>query len=644
MGGNGVNKQLYLTNVTEEEAWARWVACLPADLFAVRQELLDVAAALGRVLAQPVFAVRSSPHFLASAMDGIAVSAVATSNAELRNPLRLKIGGTAWWVDTGDPLPAGCDAVIMVEDLHVIDELTVEVIEPAVAWQHVRGIGEDIVQGDLLLPRHHILRPEDLASLLASGHQTIAVIKRPLVAIIPTGDELVPAGLPLAPGQITESNSQLFAGQVIGWGGYPVIHDIVPDEPHLLEQAVSQAAHNADIVVLNAGSSHGRDDYTVDVCSRLGRVAVHGILIRPGKPAVLAEVLGKPVIGVPGYPVSAALVMDLFVKPVMSRMLHQPLPESSKQICTLTRRVVSSIGTKEYVRVQVGRVGDKWVATPLGRGAGVLSSLVKSDGVLSIPEASEGYAEATEVVVDMREPAERLAQRVVCIGSHDLALDLLADVVRQDYDSFRFSSTHVGSLGGLMALKRGEAHMAGTHLFDPVEQEYNVSYLRRLFPAGGVVLINLVQRQQGLMLRKEDVGRVSSLKELISLGMRFINRQRGSGTRILLDYLLEKQGLSSAGLSGYEREETSHLNIAAAVSSDAADVGLGIQAAATAFGLAFVPLALERYDLAIERSNLQHAGIRRLLAAIDTPGFRSMVAELGGYDTSLSGVMVFGEE
>ncbi len=644
MGGNGLKKQLYLTNVTREEAWARWQACLPSGLFAVRQETLPVTEALGRVLAHPVFALRSSPHFLASAMDGIAVLAAKTTTAELRNPLGLTIGETAWWVDTGDPLPAASDAVIMVEDLHVVDDHTVEIVEPAVAWQHVRGIGEDIVQGDLLLPRHHLLRPEDLASLLASGHQVVDVIKRPVVAIIPTGDELVPAGQTPAQGQITESNSQLFAGLVTGWGAQPVINEIVPDDPELLEQAVSQAVQLADIVVLNAGSSHGRDDYTVDVCSRLGNVAVHGVLIRPGKPVVLAEVAGKPVIGVPGYPVSAALVMDLFVKPLINGMLHQPVPATVKQVCTLTKRVVSSIGTREFVRVQVGRVGDKWVATPLGRGAGALTSLVKSDGVLIIPETSEGYAEATEVVIEMREQAEALAQRVVCIGSHDVALDLLADVVRQEHDAFEFSSTHVGSLGGLMALRRGEAHLAGTHLFDPLDKEYNVSFLRRLFPRGGVRLINLVQRQQGLMLRQEDIDKVGSLDDVFKRGLRFINRQRGSGTRILLDYLLEQHGLSAAGLSGYEREETSHLNVAAAVSSSAADVGLGIQAAASAFGLAFVPVVLERYDLAIPESNLGHIGVRQLLEAISSPSFRQMVQQLGGYDTSLSGVVVFGEE
>lgn len=632
------SKQVFLTNTTVDEAWSRWHDVMqPAARRKPDVEEVDVTQGLGRVLAEPVYARRSSPHFLAAAMDGIAVRAASTVSADLSKPLILELEQDAFWIDTGDPLPPGFDAVIMVEALNPVSDREVEIVEPAVPWQHVRGIGEDIVEQDLLLTRYRYLKPADLAALLSVGYQSVRVLAKPRVAIIPTGDELVPPSVQPQPGQITESNSTLFTGLVQEYGGEPIVYPIVPDKLDCLKQAVLQASKECELVILNAGSSHGRDDYTATVVAELGRIAVHGVSIRPGKPVVLGVVNQVPVIGVPGYPVSGALVLDLFVKPLLASLLRQPVQAPDQLECKLTRPLVSSIGNREFVRVRVGLVGDSWVATPLGRGAGALTSLVKADGYIAIPEESEGYRDGHTVRVNLSEKPETLASRLVCIGSHDVALDVLAESIREQDEHFQLSSTHVGSLAGLMALKRGEAHLAGTHLFDPQTGEYNTSYLAKLFAPGEISLHNLVQRQQGLMLPTSLLRDVQNLDDVSRLELRFVNRQRGSGTRILLDHMLAIAGLAAPDLRGYEREESSHFNVAAAIAAGTAEVGLGILAAAQAFGLAFVPLVLERYDLAIPTKHLGHPGIVRLLNAVKDEPFREAVERLGGYCLSLSG-------
>ncbi len=636
-------KQLFLTNVTVEEAWKRWLAVLPEGL-SLPDERIAVLDALGRVLAKPVMAAQSVPHYLAAAMDGIAVRSGETETADLQCPLRLARDQAFVWIDTGDPLPAGFDAVIMIEEVQPLPDGSVEIVQPAVAWQHVRGIGEDVVQSDLLLPRYQRLEPPDLAALAAAGCSQVDVIRVPRVMVIPTGDELVAAGDSPTTGQIVESNSLLLGGMLREWGVEPLVHAIVPDERTLLSAALLESAEQADILILNAGSSHGRDDYAVELIRALGEVAVHGVAIRPGKPVILGRIQDKPVVGVPGYPVSAALVMDLFVRPLIDRLLHQQAQAERLLDCRLTRRVVSAIGNREFVRVQVGQVGDSWVATPLGRGAGALTSLVKSDGFLVIPEQSEGFTEGDRVQVRLRRSERELTEKVVCIGSHDIALDLLSDAVRQRWSEFRLASAHVGSLAGLMALRRGEAHLAGTHLFDPTSSDYNVPYLERLFPSGGVTLVNLVLRQQGLICRPDLAAKLQSLADVVRQRLMFVNRQRGAGTRMLTDHLLQSAGLEPTDLLGYEREETSHLNVAAAVAGGAADAGMGILAAAKAFGLAFVPLVLERYDLAILSQHLQHPGIRQLLMGMQSPDFQQQVEALGGYAHTLTGQVFWGTE
>jgi len=626
-------RDVYLEDRPWEEALADYLAHLEqaGALKPGPPEVIPVEEAAGRVTAAPVYARISSPHYHSAAMDGFAVRAALTFGVSETTPGQLAVGSEAIIVDTGDPLPEGCDAVIMVEDVHYVTPEIIEITRPAFPWQHVREIGEDIVATEMIVPANHLLRPVDIGGLLAGGITEVAVHPRPRVAVLPTGTELVEPGTALKPGDIIDYNSRLLAGLVAEWGGVAQRRKITVDDFESLRRNLQQALSEADVVLINAGSSAGSEDYTAAVIKSLGRVLVHGVATRPGKPVILGEVDGRPVVGVPGYSVSAYLCADLFVRPLIYRKLGLVPPARDKIKAVVSRKLVSSLGVEEFVRVKLGQVGDRVIATPLSRGAGVIMSLIRADGVLRVPCLSEGYAAGETVEVELLRPREEIGQTTVIIGSHDIALDVLANHLRRLYPGASLSSAHVGSLAGLAALKRGEAHCAGTHLLDEETGEYNVSYIRRLLPDRGMVLVNLVYREQGLIVAPGNPKGIKSLQDLARPEVTFVNRQRGAGTRVLLDYHLKKLGINPAQVQGYEREEYTHMAVAAAVAGGA-DAGLGIRAAAIALGLDFIPLAEERYDLCIPRACWDTPYIQRLLTVIATKEFQEAVRALGGYD------------
>lgn len=564
---------------------------------------VDVGA-LSRITAEPVFAKLSQPAYHSCAMDGIATRSHLTFGASETNPRRLRLGEEAVYVDTGDPLPRGFDSVIMVEDLIETTPLEVAIISPARPWQHVRTVGEDIVATELVLPENHKIRAFDLGALLAAGVTQVMVRRKPKVAIIPTGDELILPGTTPEVGDITEFNSRLIGGLVQEWGGEPIFWDIVPDEPQALTEAVVKASLSADIIVVNAGSSAGSEDYTSDIVKSLGELFVHGVAIKPGKPTILGIVDNKPFFGIPGYPVSAALSCELFLLPLLAKMLGQTVKERTMINATLARRIVSVPGMDEFIRVKVGKVGGRYVASPLARGAGAIMSLVRADGYIEIPGSSQGIQESSEVAVHLLRDAEEIDNAVVAIGSHDLALDLLGSLLSGKYPGMSLSSTHVGSMGGIMAMRRGEAHIAGVHLLDEETGEYNVPYVKRYLDSKDYALVNLVHREQGLIVAPGNPKGIQGISDLVKPGVSFVNRQRGAGTRILLDLELKRLGISEDQISGYEHEEYTHMGVAASVANSVADVGLGIRSAARALGLDFVPVAWERYDLLMTKEFL----------------------------------------
>ncbi|MFQ5895950.1 MAG: molybdopterin biosynthesis protein, partial [Nitrospinota bacterium] len=592
---------------------------------------------LGRVTAEPLYARISSPHFHAAAMDGVAACAEDTFGASPASPLRLRLGAQAHWVDTGDPLPPGTDAVIMVEHLHQPDPDCVEVEAAVAPWHNVRVAGEDIVAGQLLLPSGHRIRPFDMGALLAGGHTEVPVRRRPRVAVIPTGNELVAPGAELKEGDIVEFNSTLLAAYLRLWGAEPLVYPIVRDEYDALKEAVGRALGEADVVLVNAGSSAGSEDFTAAVFRELGEVVVHGVAMNPGKPTVLGASRGKPLVGVPGYPVSAALVLEEFVSPLLAHMLGAPPLEEGRVSAVMSRKTASHLGAVDYVRVRLGLVGDRMVALPGKRGASVISSLVDADGIVRIPANQEGLEKGALVEVELLRPLAEVRNNILLAGSHDNALDLLANALKERFPELSLSTSPLGSLGGLLALRDREAHLASSHLLDPRTGDYNWSYLRRYLRGQELTVVTFLEREQGIMVPPGNPKGVRSIEDLAREDVTIVNRQSGSGTRILLDHLFARRGIDPARVKGYERVEYTHMAVAMAVGGGRADAGLGILAAARALGLDFIPVDRERYDFILPAEFMGLPAIGRLLEVIREPSFRKQVETLGGYHTGRMG-------
>jgi putative molybdopterin biosynthesis protein len=646
-----MSDSIYLHDIPLPQAWSRWIDALEAaDLWRpLAAEDIALESALGRVTAAPVWAKTSSPHYHASAMDGYAIRAADTQTASDRNPVELSMPDRAAYVDTGEPMPDWADAVIPIEDVEPLgggDRRSLAGIRLRAAlapWSHVRPMGEDIVASELVLPAGQVLRPVDLGAIAGSGHTRVRVWRRPRVAIQPTGSELVTIGTPARPGEILEFNSLILAAQVEAWGGEPDRLPILPDDRERIQTAVGRAAEQYDLVLINAGSSAGSEDFTARVIADLGEVLVHGIAVRPGHPVILGLVRAPsgrvvPVVGVPGYPVSATLTGEIFVEPLLARWLGRRAVEPPTLQATLTRKVHSSMGDDEYLRVTVGRVGGRVVAAPLSRGAGVITSLVRADGIVRIPAHSQGLEAGDDVTVHLYRSAQEIERTIVALGSHDLTLDLMAQYLAEQ--GARLTSANVGSQGGLVALRRGEAHVAGSHLLDPATGEYNLAAIREYLPGVSVVLVGLVNRQQGLMLAPGNPKHIIGLADLIRSEVVFVNRQRGAGTRVLLDFHLRQEGLDREAIKGYRHEEYTHLAVAASIASGRADCGLGIRAAADALDLEFVHLFDERYDLVVPREHFEAPILKPLLDLLQEPAFRQAVLALPGYDIQPMGSII----
>lgn len=629
-----MGRKVYIDNQPLTEAQSAYMSFLEeTGVFRSRPtETLPVARARGRVTAGPVYARISSPHYNASAMDGVAVRAVDTFGASETSPVRLELEKQAQVVDTGDPLPEYADSVIMIEDVNFISQETFEIIQPAVPWQHVRLVGEDVVAGEMLVPENCRLRSFEIGALLAGGVNEVEVYTRPRVAVLPTGTELVTPGAVLKPGDIIEFNSHLLGGMVEEWGGEPRTLTAVADDYSALKQTIIKAIEVSDMLLINAGSSAGREDFTFQLIEELGTVVTHGVAIRPGKPVILGAIKGKPVLGLPGYPVSAVLTAELFARPLIYRWLGQAVPEQPEMEAQVSRKVVSHLGVDEFIRVKVGAVGERIIATPLPRGAGTITSLVKADGMLQVPSRSEGSLPGETVRIKLLRTPQEIRNTLVVIGSHDVTLDLIGSWLKRLHPGQSLSSAHVGSLGGLTALRRGEAHLAGIHLLDEETGEYNVPYIKQLLPGSRVKLVNLAYRQQGLMVLTGNPLNIKGIADLTRPGIRYVNRQRGAGTRILLDYELKVRGIDPETIEGYEREEFTHMAVAAAVASGSADCGLGVLAAARALELDFVPVAVERYDLCIPKEHWESGLVRQLLMVLEDKQFQEQVRSMGGYD------------
>ena len=631
-----MKRNLYLNTMPVEEAGDLYMRSL-GDAAEPHAEKIRVTDALGRVTSEAVYALYSSPLYNSAAMDGIAVVSSSTYGASESSPVTLRAGEDYIVVDTGDPVKKPYDAVIMAEDTQENEDGMI--IRGAVpAWQHVRPVGEDIVAGEMILTRCHRIRPIDIGVLLSGGVTEISVFAQPKVGIIPTGTEIVEPYEDPKEGDIIESNSRMFEAMVKEQGGIPKRYDIVPDDYELIKKTVLKALDENDMVIVNAGSSAGTEDYTVHILREIGEVFVHGVAMKPGKPVILAKACGKPVIGIPGYPVSAYLAVENFVYPVLRSFTGIKENSERKIRAVLSRRLVSSLKHREYVRVRVGKVGDRYVCAPLARGAGAAMSMVRADGFCVIPQETEGYEAGETVDVILFRAAEEIDRTIVCTGSHDMLLDVISDLMSGEAEGIRLSSTHIGSLGGLMALQRGEAHISPSHLLDEETGIYNESYIRSIFPGEEMVLLKGVRRIQGLMTAKGNPLGIRGIEDLT--GVRFVNRQRGAGTRVLLDYKLKQAGIKPEDVDGYDAEAATHMAVAAQVAGGEADCGMGVYSAAHAMGLDFIPVGEEEYDFVMRPETLDMPEIKSFIRLLGSDEFRAKLDELGGYSLEGSGEII----
>jgi putative molybdopterin biosynthesis protein len=637
-------QKIYLKMKDPREALETFLnTCNPEPI--LETEEIPVQESPGRMTGEPIFAKISSPSYPSAAMDGVAVSAEDTYGATERSPRRLKLGEEAIWVNTGQVMPVGKNAVIMAEKLNQVDGQAIEILSATFPWQNVRKVGEDFVATELLFPQNHRIRAFDLGTLIEGGIFKLKVRRRPRVRIIPTGSELVhfttlSSPVDLEKGKIIESNSTVLSALVRDCGAEPVVEDIVEDTRENIKTALLKAAKSdADLVLIIAGSSAGKKDYTAQVIEEIGEVLVHGVTIMPGKPTILGRVQAKPVIGIPGYPVSAYISFHEFATPFLSSLLGSLILKDHSVKVIASRDMPSKLGLEEFIRVNIGRVGDRLVALPLPRGAGLLTTLSKAEGIIRTSSLSEGISAGEEMDAELLIDPEELANTVVIIGSHDITLDILLDETKKGGSHPRIVSGNVGSLGGLLALRKGNAHVAGCHLLDSHTGIYNISYIERYLKGFAVHVFNLVTREQGLIVPRGNPKGIRGMEDLTRDDILFINRQPGSGTRILFDFKLSEAGIDSSHIKGYENEEYTHMNVAVAVLSGMVDTGLGILAAAKALDLDFIPIAKEQYDLVIPSSFVDDLKIQFLIDVTKSKEFKERVKGLGGYDPAKSGTL-----
>ena len=626
----------YLTNVPLEQARDEYMELLIQNGMQSKTETIPVFEACGRITSEAVYAHICAPHYHASAMDGIAVKASDTFGATETTPVRLNQDQYIV-VDTGDPLPENCDAVIMVEDIVKEEEGTVRIYNAAAPWQHIRQIGEDICAGEMILPSYTTISPSAIGAFLAGGVMNINVIKKPVVGIIPTGDEIIPPTSDPAPGDIIEFNGSIFSSMIRQWGAEAKIFPIVPDKFDQIKQTVSDALEQCDIVILNAGSSAGREDFSAQVIRELGEVLYHGIAMKPGKPAILGYHKDQPVLGVPGYPVSGIIVIEQLLRPIIDHLNHLSVQPETYAEAALSRSIISGLKYQEFVRVRMGYVNDKLIASPLSRGSGVVSSFMKADGILEIPQGREGYEAGETVSVRLLRPLEELKHTLIAIGSHDPLLDEVSNLLHSKNPSLFMASSHTGSMGGIMAVRRGETHMAGIHLLDEKDGTYNESFIKKYFPKGGVRLVECVGRTQGIMVAKGNPKNIKDIHSLKQEGIRYVNRQKGSGTRILIDYLCKKENIDTSLIYGYDREEFTHTSVAAQIASGSADAGMGIYSAAQMYDLDFIPVCTEQYDLLIPDNAWDTPMVQEVIAILKSDEFSRKLSEMGGYTWNTPG-------
>lgn len=600
-------QEQFLTVMSRAEALAAFRAAVPHT--ALAPETVSLSDALGRVLARDVASPRDVPPFDRALVDGFALRAADTEGASPASPRRLTLNreilacgvapalavrlGTATPIATGGVIPRGADAVVMVEQTELdADALAIDVAAAARPGQFVGYAGADMAAGETVLRRGLRITAREIGMLAACGLAAVAVVRRPRVAILSTGDELVAPGAPLPPGSIYDSNGAIVAAAVAENGGEPVRLGIVRDDAAILEATLGDALRAHDLVVLSGGTSKGAGDVSHRVLSGLGApgILVHGVALKPGKPLCLALAQGTPIVVLPGFPTSAMFTFHDFVVPLIRAQAGLPPREEETVAARLTQRVASELGRTEFVMTSLARGPEGPIALPLPKGSGSVTAFSQADGFFAVPAERPGL-EPGEGVSVVRLGAGIEAPDLTIVGSHCVGLDRVVGLLADR--GFRARTIWVGSAGGLAALRRGECDLAAMHLFDPESGRYNAPFLEP-----GMILVPGWRRLQGIVFRRDDprfAGRAPADAVAAALAdpdAVMVNRNAGSGTRLLLDGLLK-----GARPAGFWNQPRSHNAVAAAVAQGRADWGVAISSVAETYALGFLPLTEENYDL-----------------------------------------------
>ena len=631
----------YLDNYDLAEALALYLADIKEQINLETKEVASIDA-FGLISAKAVYAKASAPNYNASAMDGIAISSKTSALASESNPVIIN-KDQYQYVNTGDVISGDWDGVVMIEDVIFKDDDSALITKAVGYFENIRPIGEDISQTQMIIPSFHKIRAVDLGPLLASKNEKIEVFCKLKTAILPTGSEIVDVSTEvLEDGMIIDSNSSMIKGLTAGLNLSAHVLPVCPDDYEQLKAVIDRSTKENDVLLVNAGSSAGSEDYTVKIIEELGKVSVHGIAIKPGKPAILGVVNGAIVIGLPGYPVSTYIVFEQIFKPIINRLFNQKI-EQEVINATLTKTVYSSLKHLEFVRVKVGYLEGKFVCTPLARGAGISMSLAEADGIISIPKQSEGYQNNELVTVRLFKPVSSLKNKITSIGSHDLILDVLNDVFNLLDYPYTLSSSHVGSYSGLISLKNNETLLAPIHLLAE-DGTYNVNIIQELFKGEQMALIKGVKRQQVLAYAEGNPLAISSIADIAHKKLKYVNRQRGSGTAVLFDYLLKENQVEKKDVIGYDFVMPSHFNVGAAIKSKTADCGLLIKSIAEVMELDYFEVMAEDYDFVIYEKDLAQPQIKSLIEVLQSNFFKERLQQFNCYETADSGdIIMIGE-
>ncbi len=625
----------YLDTVTREEALAK---VLETARLIEDEELVSVTEAPGRITSRPLAARLSNPPFTCSAMDGYAVDYEKTLAADLEHPVPLAKERDAARVNTGDPLPQGTNSVIMIEETED-REGSIVIRKSAYLWQHVRLVGEDLIEGDILFPSNYRVRLLDVGVIIGTGTSGVWVRKKPSLVVIPTGKELVDIveqpTASLAPGQLIDFNSYTLVALASDLG-FDARRLPVARSSHELQAAVREHAGACHVIVINAGSSAGTEDFTESVIREEGELLFHGVRMMPGKPTLFGTSKSTAIFGIPGYPVSAVVSFRTFLEPLHHRLTG--LGRGARRVtCITPYKIASSIGAEEVLRMNLTRKGGRWYAFALPRGASLFSSMAKADAILRVPENVEGYLEGEEVSCELLAEEEEILHRIAIIGSHDLSLDIIRDMVKRTNPAMDLVSTHVGSLSGIMAVRKGIVEACTTHILDEKEKIYNIPAIKTYLPGRKVRLVHIAKRIQGLLVAKGNPKGIEGLADLARPDVTFVNRQVGSGTRILLDSMLQEAGIDRRRIRGYDREESTHAAVGVLVKEGVADTGVAIYPISRIFSLDFVPLMEEEYDLLVTDEFTGDERFKVLMEILLSEEFKRRLSALGGYITAETG-------